>query len=124
LSGDFLSGSLHIRISRDNQFFERPILNSPYACPARYRELDEHSQPAQRFVESRRRAQFITPVPKPRKQKASAGGAESSQREIEGKGLSSENRQCDAASTANRRAALFRGSVAQTAQPQRLESVA
>jgi type III restriction enzyme len=52
-----------------NQFFEQPILNSPYECPVRYWELDEHGQPTQQIVESRRRAEFITPIPKPKKRK-------------------------------------------------------
>ena len=56
-------------IHMDNQFFERPILNSPYEYPARYWELDEHGQPTQRIIENRRRAEFITPIPKPRKRK-------------------------------------------------------
>jgi type III restriction enzyme len=51
----------------DNQFFERPILNSPYEYPTQYWELDGHGQPTQRIIESRRRAEFITPIPKPRK---------------------------------------------------------
>ena len=38
----------------DNQFFERPILNSPYDYPTRYWELDEQGQPTQQIVESRR----------------------------------------------------------------------
>ena len=50
-------------------FFEQPILNSPYECPCRHWELDEHGQPTQRIVESRRRAEFITPIPKPKKRK-------------------------------------------------------
>ena len=54
----------------DNRFFEKPVLNSPYACPARHWELDAAGQPTQRIVESRRRAEFITPIPKPKKQKA------------------------------------------------------
>ncbi len=77
----------------DNQFFERPILNSPYDCPARYWELDEHGQPTQRIIESRRKAEFITPIPKPRKRKEKA-----SQAELvfdEGKGLSTEKQQYD-----------------------------
>ena len=51
----------------DNRFFERPILNSPYGYPVRHWELDEHAQPTQQIVEKRRPAQFITPIPKPRK---------------------------------------------------------
>ncbi len=53
----------------ENQFFEKPVLNSPYDFPARHWELDSAGQPTQRIVESRRRAEFITPIPKPRKQK-------------------------------------------------------
>ena len=56
----------------DNQFFERPILNSRYDYPTQYWELDEHGQPTQRIIESRRRAEFITPIPKPRKRKEKA----------------------------------------------------
>jgi type III restriction enzyme len=40
----------------DNQFFERPILNSPYEYPARHWELDKDGQPTQRIIEQRRRA--------------------------------------------------------------------
>jgi type III restriction enzyme len=53
-----------------DQFFERPILNSPYAYPARQWELDAHGQPTNRIVDCRRRAQFITPIPKPKKRRA------------------------------------------------------
>ncbi len=56
----------------DNRFFERPILNSPYAHPGRHWELDASGQPTQRIIESRRGAQFITPIPKPRKRKGTA----------------------------------------------------
>ena len=34
--------------------------------PARYWELDETGQPTQRIIETRRKAEFITPIPKPR----------------------------------------------------------
>ncbi len=76
-----------------NPFFERPILNSPYAYPTRHWELDDHGQPTQRIIERRRRAEFITPIPKPRKRKASP-----EQRQIvfdEGKGLSTEQQAYD-----------------------------
>jgi type III restriction enzyme len=56
----------------DNQFFEHPILNSPYAYPSRHWELDEHGQPTQRIIESRSAVRFITPIPKPRKRKGEA----------------------------------------------------
>ncbi len=53
-------------------FFERPILNSPYEYPSRHWELDETGQPTQNVVESRRRAEFISPIPLPKKQKGSS----------------------------------------------------
>ena len=74
-----------------NPFFERPVLNSPYKYPKRHWELDETGQPTQRIVETRRPVDFITPIPKPKKQK----GAKK-QIEIvfdEGKGLSTEKQQ-------------------------------
>jgi type III restriction enzyme len=52
-------------------FFERPILNSPYKRPTQHWELDDTGQPTQKIVPSRRRADFVTPIPKPRKQKTS-----------------------------------------------------
>ena len=52
-------------------FFERPILNSPYERPTRHWELDESGQPTQKIVETRRKADFVTPIPKPRKRKRS-----------------------------------------------------
>ena len=60
----------------DNPFFERPVLNSPYKYPKRHWELDETGQPTQRIIESRRLAEFITPIPKPKKQKGSKTQAE------------------------------------------------
>lgn len=52
-----------------NPFFDHPILNSPYERPARHWELDESGQPTQQVLNARRRAEFITPIPKPKKQK-------------------------------------------------------
>ncbi|MGH8191286.1 MAG: BPTD_3080 family restriction endonuclease [Rhodanobacteraceae bacterium] len=49
-------------------FFEHPILNSPYAYPARHWELDPSGQPTQKIIGHRRPADFVTPIPKPRKQ--------------------------------------------------------
>ena len=75
----------------DNPFFERPVLNSPYSYPKRHWELDETGQPTQRIVETRRPAEFITPIPKPKKQKGSK-----TQAEIifnEGRDLSTEKQQ-------------------------------
>ncbi len=83
----------------DNRFFEKPVLNSPYDYPKRHWELDDQGQPTQRTVESRRRAEFITPIPKPRKRKRKAD-----QKEIvfdEGKGLSTEQQRYDPISIIN-----------------------
>jgi type III restriction enzyme len=52
-----------------DQFFDRPILNSPYAYPARHWELDADGQPTTRIIETRRRSDLITPVPKPKKRR-------------------------------------------------------
>jgi len=82
-----------------NPFFDHPILNSPYDYPVRHWELDEHGQPTQKVIETRRRAEFITPIPKPRKRRSS-----SEQQQIvfdEGKGLSSEKQQYDQTSLIN-----------------------
>ena len=51
------------------QFFDRPVLNSPYEYPARHWELDKDGQPTNRVIEGRRAAKFITPVPAPRKRR-------------------------------------------------------
>lgn len=70
-------------------FFEKPILNSPYEYPHQHWELDESGQPTNAIVPRRRFAEFITPIPKPRKQKKG-------QKEMvfdEGKGLSTEDQQ-------------------------------
>ena len=82
-----------------DRFFERPILNSPYKYSARHWELDDQGQPTQQIIESRRRAEFITPVPKPRKRK----GSTAQQRMIfdEGKGLSTEQQEYDPTSIIN-----------------------
>lgn len=52
-----------------HQFFEKPILNSPYEYPGRHWELDVDGQPTQQIVEARRLAEFVTPIPKAKKQK-------------------------------------------------------
>src|SRR5574337_1474917 len=56
----------------ENQFFERPILNSPYDYPSQHWELDATGQPTQVIVPSRRPADFVTPIPKPRRQRGQA----------------------------------------------------
>ena len=82
-----------------NDFFEKPILNSPYACPARHWELDEAGQPTQKIIETRRRAEFITPIPKPKKRKKAA--AQEGFVFDEGKGISTKEQQYDTTSLIN-----------------------
>src|SRR5947199_7453054 len=103
-------GSLAIRtrtLSMANPFFERPILNSPYDCPQRHWELDAQGQPTQRIIDNRRAAQFITPIPKPKKRKR----ADTQQSLVfdEGEGLSTQEQQYDANSMINQ----VRGHVSQ-----------
>ncbi len=59
-----------------DQFFERPILNSPYEYPAQHWELDESGQPTNRILDSRRRSALITPVPTPKRRRKSKDQAE------------------------------------------------
>ena len=75
----------------NSQFFKNPILNSPYKYPDCHWELDDDGQPTQKIVERRRRAEFISPIPKPKKR----GGKTEQQRLIfdEGKGLSTREQQ-------------------------------
>lgn len=53
-----------------HDFFEQPVLNSPYECPSEHWELDENKQPTNRTLRQRRSVAFITPIPAPRKQKS------------------------------------------------------
>lgn len=55
-------------------FYKHPILNSPYEEPSRHWELDEENQPTRRILEQRRPADFITPIPKPRKMRKAIQG--------------------------------------------------
>ena len=54
------------------EFFEQPVLNSPYERPSRHWELDETGQPTQQVVEYRRSAEFVTPIPQPKRRKGAA----------------------------------------------------
>ena len=55
-----------------DRFFEQPILNSPYQYPTQYWELDQDGQPTYRIIDGRRIAEFVTPIPKPKRTKVSA----------------------------------------------------
>jgi type III restriction enzyme len=82
-----------------NPFFDHPILNSPYERPTQHWELDQHGQPTQKILEIRRRADFITPIPKPKKRKK----ADAQDQFVfdEGKGLSTKAQQYDPTSIIN-----------------------
>ena len=54
------------------EFFEQPVLNSPYERPSRHWELDETGQPTQQVVKNRRPAEFVTPIPQPKRRKGAA----------------------------------------------------
>jgi len=54
-----------------NNPFERPIVNSSYEYPHQHWELDDSGQPTGALIPKRRRAEFITPIPRPKKRKAS-----------------------------------------------------
>ena len=60
-------------ISATDQFFEKPILNSPYAYPSQHWELDGDGQPTNQLIGTRRSAEFITPIPKPKKRRQVQG---------------------------------------------------
>ncbi|MDE2639712.1 MAG: DEAD/DEAH box helicase family protein, partial [Chloroflexota bacterium] len=73
-----------------DDFFTSPILNSPYEYPARHWELDS-GQPTSRILDARRIAEFITPIPKPRKSRAK--GEQAALGLGDSKGLSSAEQQ-------------------------------
>jgi type III restriction enzyme len=81
-----------------NPFFDRPILNSPYDHPRRHWELDEAGRPTQQIIETRRSAKFITPIPKPKKRKATT---QTGFVFDEGTGLSTKKQQYDPTSIIN-----------------------
>ena len=83
-----------------DRFFEQPILNSPYEYPRHHWELDETGQPTQRIRETRRPAEFITPIPKPRKRRGSADEQPTLGFD-EGRGLSTEGQQYEHAGIIN-----------------------
>ena len=84
----------------ENRFFEQPIINSPYQYPAQHWELDAEGQPTQQIIPTRRGAEFITPIPKPRQR----GRARESQRQFvmdEGAGLSTAEQEYDVTAAVN-----------------------
>ncbi len=78
-----------------NQFFEQPILNSPYHYPGRHWELDPDGQPTNKIIETRRRSAFITPVPKPKKRRNTGANTQSEIVFEEPQGISTAEQQYD-----------------------------
>jgi len=77
------------------QFFEKPILNSPYAYPGQHWELDDNRQPTNRILSYRRAADFITPIPKPRKQKQSQNAVQQTLALFDTEGISDDSQTYD-----------------------------
>ncbi len=75
-----------------NPFFEQPVLNSPYEYPNRHWELDDTGQPTQKIIDRRRPAQFITPIPTPKKRRGSSAD-QGAMRFGDGNDISTENQQ-------------------------------
>lgn len=64
-----------------DEFFNKPILNSPYEYPRRHWELDQNGQPTQRIKEARRLADFVTPIPLPKRRSGKRGRKEDENQE-------------------------------------------
>jgi len=63
-------------------FFDKPILNSPYAIPTKHWELDESGQPTHRIKDTRRLADFVTPIPLPKRRRRGEKRSEDEQEEL------------------------------------------
>lgn len=51
------------------QFFEDPILNSPYHQPGQHWELSKSGQPTNKIINQRRRSDLVSPIPPSKKNK-------------------------------------------------------
>ncbi len=49
------------------EFFESPILNSPWEAPTQHWELGKNNQPTGAKIDGRRRVSFVSPIPAPKK---------------------------------------------------------
>ena len=84
----------------ENPFFDQPIINSPYEYPTQHWELDDEGQPTQQIIATRRGAEFITPIPKPR-QRGRARGPQGRLAMDEGAGISTEEQEYDVTAAVN-----------------------
>ena len=69
-----------------NEFFGRPVLNSPYEYPSRHWELDPAGQPTGQIVNERRGASFLTPIPTAKGQAQKALGFDETASALETQG--------------------------------------
>lgn len=58
------------------QFFEDPILNSPYERPSRHWELGQSGQPTNIIINQRRRSDLVSPIPPSKKKGKSASDSD------------------------------------------------
>jgi type III restriction enzyme len=101
-----------------NPFFDQPILNSPYERPQQHWELDDEGQPTQKVESFRRKARFITPIPKPKKRRK----ADATQGNFvfdEGSGISTTEQQYDPTSIINEASGSSRISIRPIRMPTR-----
>ena len=94
-------------------FYEQPILNSPYEAPARHWELDDDRQPTGVVTDGRRPASFISPIPAPRKHGKKGAKADKSKQQAlvfdeQAKSLADDSQQYDLSELIN----TIRGEVA------------
>ena len=74
-----------------SRFFDHPILNSPYDYPRQHWELDETGQPTQHIISERRKAKFVTPIPKSKKQKSAPQQADLGLTDDSGESIKDQN---------------------------------
>jgi type III restriction enzyme len=74
-------------------FFDQPILNSPYERPGQHWQLDDAGLPTQKIEATRRPAKFMVPIPKAKKRGKTSGQAEMVF--DDGLGLSTQRQQYD-----------------------------
>ncbi len=84
-----------------SNFFEQPILNSPYAFPGRHWELDPDGQPTNNILDSRRSSAFVTPVPKPKKRRRGDAAKQSDLLLQDEEGISTADQQYQTHTTIN-----------------------
>ena len=74
-----------------SDFFDKPILNSPYDYPGQHWELDESRQPTGKIIDTRRPTDFVTPIPKPRKRRQSQDGVQQTLNLYDTQGISDDS---------------------------------